>query len=170
MLKRIVFAALLALVLRGALAAGGELPAVEIYLPNPCLACIDWGEHLMNNGFKVTFKETADMAALKRRLGVPEDVQSVQTAKVGGYFVEGHVPADDIKQLLREKPQARGIAVPGLPRGAPGYEGGAASGSVCESGCTILDRSADAPREVRREMYDTLLVAPSGKTSIYARH
>lgn len=171
MLKRIAFAAVLSLLLHGAWAAGGEeLSAVEVYLPNPCLACIDWGEHLMNNGFKVTYKETADMAALKRRLGVPADVQSVHTAKVGGYFVEGHVPADDIKQLLKEKPKARGLAVPGLPRGAPGYEGGTGSGQVCESGCTILDRPADAAREVRREMYDTLLVAPNGKTSIFARH
>ncbi|MDO8933164.1 MAG: DUF411 domain-containing protein [Rhodocyclaceae bacterium] len=148
--------------------AGEPLPAVELYLPSPCLACIDWAEHLMENGFRVTFKETADMAALKRRLKVPADVQSVHTATVDGYFVEGHVPADDIKELLREKPKARGIAVPGLPMGAPGREATGADFS-CERGCTILERN-ESRREVRREMYNTLLVGRDGKTSIFARH
>ena len=62
------------------------------------------------------------MAAIKRRLKVPKDVESVHTAVVAGYFVEGHAYAEDIRELLRDKPKARGIAVPGLPRGAPGRE------------------------------------------------
>lgn len=146
--------------------AGEELPPVEIYMPSPCLACIDWGAHLMDNGFKVTYRESADMAAVKRRFKVPAEVESVHTARVGGYFVEGHVPAEDIKMLLQEKPKARGIAVPGLPRGAPGRE---MSNPTCDTACTILD-NATAEREVRRELFDTLLVDLKGKVSRYARH
>lgn len=168
MLKQLLASTLLAACVSVAAAEPEALPPVEIHLPNPCLACINWGEHLMENGFKVSFREAADMAAVKRRLKVPKDVESVHTATVGGYFIEGHVPADDIKELLREKPKARGLAVPGLPMGAPGRE---ASGSTssCETGCTILER-AEAQRGGRRELYDTLLVGRDGKTSIYARH
>lgn len=167
MLKRIFMAAILTLSLSGAQAAETSgLPPVVIYGPDPCLACMEWAYHLMENGFSVTFKATRDMAALKRRLGVPRKFASVLTAKVGRYFVEGHVPADDIKQMLREKPKARGLAVPGLPLGAPGFEGG---DPTCEAGCTIVD-SASSERESQRELYDTLLVAPNGKTSVYARH
>jgi len=167
MLKRIFMAAILTLSLSGAQAAETRgLPPIVIYGPDPCLACMEWAYHLMENGFSVTFKATRDMAALKRRLGVPQKAASVLTAKVGRYFVEGHVPADDIKQMLREKPKARGLAVPGLPLGAPGFEGG---DPTCEAGCTIVD-SASSERESQRELYDTLLVAPNGKTSVYARH
>ena len=124
--------------------------------------------NLIEHGFKVTFRESTDMPAVKRRLKVPAAVESVHTAVVGGYFIEGHVPADDIKELLREKPKARGLAVPGLPMGAPGREA-RGSDSSCETGCTILER-AQSQREGRREMYDTLLVGRDGKTSVYARH
>ncbi len=167
MLKRIFMAVILALLLPGAQAAETRgLPSVVIYGPDPCLACMEWAYHLMENGFSVTFKATRDMAALKHRLGVPQKAASVLTAKVGRYFVEGHVPADDIKQMLKEKPKARGLAVPGLPLGAPGFEGG---DPTCEAGCTIVD-SGSSERESQRELYDTLLVAPNGKTSVYARH
>lgn len=166
MLKRIVFAAVLAASLHGARAAEA-LPPVLLHVPGVCLACIDWADHLRQNGFTVTLRETPDMAALKRRLKVPKDVESVHTATVGGYFVEGHVPADDIKLLLREKPKARGLAVPGLPMGAPGREATGTDAS-CESGCAILEPGAE--RIPRRELYNTLLVAPDGTTSVYARH
>lgn len=106
------------------------------------------------------------MAALKKRLKVPADLESVHTAKVGPYFVEGHVPAQDIKQLLAEKPKALGIAVPGLPRGAPGRE---LSMPSCETGCTMLDADA-GQREVRREMFNTMLIDARGKVSVWARH
>lgn len=120
----------------------------------------------MDNGFRVTYRETADMAAVKRRFKVPAEVESVHTARVGGYFVEGHVPAEDIKMLLKEKPKARGIAVPGLPKGAPGRE---QSNPTCDTACTILD-NATAEKEVRRELFDTVLVDLKGKVSRYARH
>ena len=108
----------------------------------------------------------ADMPRLKRWLNVPAELESVLTAKVAGYFIEGNVPVEDILQLLNEKPRARGLAVPGLPRGSPGRE---ISNPVCETACTILD-NAGREREIRRELYNTLLVKPDGKTSVFARH
>ena len=147
-------------------AAAETLPPVEAFVPKVCLSCLDWAEHLRQNGFKVTVKEVDDIDAVKRRFKVPADVASRMTAKVAGYFVEGHVPAEDIKELLKEKPKARGLAVPGLPMGAPGNEPTGADFS-CERGCTIVDRENAPPR---REFYDTLLILPNGKTKIWARH
>lgn len=151
-----------------AAAADEPLPAVVVYAPSPCLACIDWAEHLRQNGFEVSMEEIliAEMPKLKRRLNVPSELESVHTSKVAGYFIEGHVPAEDIKLLLKEKPKARGLAVPGLPRGTPGRE---LSNPFCETACTILD-NASQEREIRREAYNTLLVDLNGKPSVYARH
>ncbi len=146
--------------------ADGKLPTVEIYMPTPCLACIDWGAYLAERGFKVVYKESADMAAVKKRLKVPKAVESVHTAVVAGYFVEGHAYAEDVHELLRERPKARGIAVPGLPIGAPGRE---FSNPTCETACTTLDITS-GERAPKRELFDTLLVLPDGNTKIWARH
>lgn len=146
--------------------AGSTPPVVEIHMPSPCLACIEWGAHLADNGFKVVYKEIADMAAVKRRFKVPPDMESVHTATVAGYFVEGHVPAEDIHELLREKPKARGLAVPGLPRGAPGRE---FSNPTCETACTMLDPTS-GERQVQHELYETFLILPDGSTKRWARH
>lgn len=159
--KTLLIAALAALP-----AAAQTLPPVEVFVPKVCLTCIDWAEHLRQNGFKVTVTEVDDIDAVKRRFKVPAAVESRMTARVAGYFVEGHVPAADIKQLLAEKPKARGLAVPGLPMGAPGREPTGADFS-CERGCTIIDRENAPPR---REFFDTLLVLPDGGTKIWARH
>ena len=141
-------------------------PAVVVYAPSPCLACIDWAEHLRQNGFTVKVTQTDDMEAVKRRLKVPKDLEAVPSARVAGYFIEGHVHADQIKELLGENPKALGLAVPGLPLGAPGRE---YSSPTCETGCTMLEKDS-APQRVRRELYMTLLVNKDGSTSIYARH
>jgi hypothetical protein len=145
-------------------------PPVRVFSPQVCLACIEWAEHLRQNGFIVTLDTTQDMAAVKRRFGITADLEARHTAVVGDYFIEGHVPAADITQLLLEKPRARGLAVPGAPRGAPGLD--VLSGTGCESGCAIL--SDDGPpggeRVVRRELYNTLLVGQTGKISVFARH
>ncbi len=147
--------------------AAQPLPVIEVYTPTVCLACIEWAEHLRQNGFTVKVTQTDDMEAVKRRLKVPRDLEAVPTGVVAGYFIEGHVHADQIKELLTEKPKALGLAVPGLPLGAPGRE---FSSPTCETACTMLEKdSAVAPR-VRREFYETLLVKKDGKTSIYARH
>lgn len=147
-------------------AAADERPLVEIHMPSPCLACIDWGSYLADNGFRVSYKEEGDMTAVKRRLKVPRDLESVHTAVVAGYFVEGHVPAEDIAELLRDKPKALGIAVPGLPRGAPGRE---YSNPTCETACTMLDVTS-GKKDVQRDLFETYLVLPGGKSRIFARH
>ncbi len=161
--------ALAAVALGGAAAQATEpLPTIEMFVPSPCLACIDYAEHLRKAGFSVTLTERdeAGMAKVKRWLNVPSAVESRQTAKIGSYFIEGHVPAEDILQLLKEQPLARGLAVPGLPRGAPGREN---SNPTCETACTMLDRESGIS-DVRRELFDTLLVGGDGKARIWARH
>ena len=151
-----------------ATAADDALPAVVVYAPSPCLACIDWADHLRKSGFDVSMEETAlaNMPRLKRWLNVPSGLESVHTARVAGYFIEGHVPAEDIKLLLKERPKARGLAVPGLPRGSPGRE---VSNPFCETACTILD-NAGQDKDLQREAYSTLLVGTDGKTTVFARH
>jgi hypothetical protein len=161
-MKRFIMLAALA-----ALPAAAEtLPPVEVFVPKVCLSCIDWAEHLRQNGFKVKVTEVDDIDAVKRRFKVPSAVASRMTARVAGYFVEGHVPAEDIRLLLKEQPKARGLAVPGLPMGAPGREPTGADIN-CERGCTIVDRENAPPR---REFFDTLLVLTDGKTKVWARH
>jgi hypothetical protein len=159
-----------ALLPRQALAESTGLPPVKVFVPKVCLACIEWAEHLRQNGFEVTLDDSRDMAAVKRRHSIGAELEARHTAEVGGYFIEGHVPADDIKQLLQEKPAARGLAVPGGPRGAPGLD--VLTGTGCESGCAILadDGPLDGGQVVRRELFNTLLVGRDGKTSVYARH
>jgi len=149
-----------------ATAPATPLPTIEVFMPTVCLACIDWAEHLRQNGFTVKGTQTDDMEAVKRRLKVPKALEAVPSARVAGYFIEGHVHADQIKELLGEKPKALGLAVPGLPLGAPGRE---YSSPTCETGCTMLEKDSAPPR-VRREFYETLLVKKDGSTSTYARH
>lgn len=146
--------------------AADELPGIEVYMPTVCLACIDWADHLRQNGFTVKVTQTDDMAAVKRRLKIPKSLEAVPSASVAGYFIEGHVHAEQIKTLLSERPRALGLAVPGLPLGAPGRE---YSNPICETACTVLEKESGAQR-ARREFYETLLVWPKGKTSVYARH
>jgi hypothetical protein len=143
------------------------LPVIDVYMPTVCLACIEWAEHLRKNGFTVKVTQTDDMDAVKRRLKVPKDLEAIPSARVAGYFIEGHVHADQIKELLAEKPKALGLAVPGLPLGAPGRE---FSSPTCETACTMLEKDSAAAPRVRREFYETLLVKKDGKTSTYARH
>lgn len=90
--------------------------------PN-CGCCAAWAKHIETAGFSVKIEETNDLAAVRNRLGVPADLTACHTAEVGGYVVEGHVPAVAIKKLLEERPDAVGIAVPGMPSGSPGMEG-----------------------------------------------
>ena len=144
-----------------------DLPPVTVYAPKVCLACLEYAEHLRQNGFSVKVDDTQDLAALKKRHRIGPDLEARHTAVVAGYFIEGHVPAEDVKLLLQEKPKARGLAVPGAPRGAPGLD--VLQGTGCETGCTMLEGDGAANR-VRREFFNTLLVGHDGKTSIWARH
>ncbi|MGY0611774.1 DUF411 domain-containing protein [Luteimonas sp. A501] len=90
---------------------------------NPtCGCCVAWIEHMRGAGFAVEVHDHDDMGPVKDRVGVPYAKGSCHTAEIEGYFVEGHVPADDVKRLLAERPDARGLAVPGMPAGSPGME------------------------------------------------
>lgn len=98
-------------------------PLVLVHKSPTCGCCTKWIEHLRNAGFTVQVDETDELAPIKSRLGVPEQMASCHTAEVAGYFVEGHVPVEDIQRLLAEKPATKGLAVPGMPMGSPGMEG-----------------------------------------------
>ena len=123
--------------------------AVEVWKDPSCGCCGDWIDHMQKNGFKVTTHDVGNNA-VRKRLGLPEKYGSCHTALVGGYVVEGHVPADDVKRLLKEKPNALGVAVPGMPIGSPGMDGPAYGG--------------------RRDAYDTVLVLRDGSSQVFQSH
>jgi hypothetical protein len=100
-------------------------PTIKVSKDPNCGCCTGWVEHLRRNGFTATVVETADMQAVKTGLGVPAELASCHTAEIAGYIIEGHVPAQAIKRLIADKPDALGLAVPGMPIGSPGMEGGA---------------------------------------------
>ena len=94
---------------------------ITVYKSPYCGCCTAWSEHLRENGFKITEIKREDMDTVKRDLGVPERLESCHTAMVDGYVIEGHVPANDIKRLLDEKPKAKGLSVPACPSGLPAW-------------------------------------------------
>jgi hypothetical protein len=96
---------------------------VQVFKDATCGCCSVWVEHLRRNGFAPTSENVADMQAVKDVYKVPTQARSCHTALVGGYVVEGHVPAAEIQRLLREKPKIAGLAVGGMPIGSPGMEG-----------------------------------------------
>lgn len=98
--------------------------AVVVYKSPTCHCCSKWVDHLRTAGFTVDVRGENAMHALKARVGVPDAMASCHTAVVGGYLIEGHVPAQDIRRLLSERPKAKGLAVPGMPVGSPGMEQG----------------------------------------------
>ncbi|BBP02951.1 hypothetical protein TPL01_13200 [Sulfuriferula plumbiphila] len=136
---------LIGLMAPAAWAASG-IPVVEVYKSPTCGCCNQWVKHLKANGFQVIAHDTNNVVAHKQRLGVPPGMGSCHTAEVGGYLVEGHVPAKDIRRLLKEQPRARGLVVPAMPMGSPGMEGG------------------------RKDAFDVLLVNRDGSTRTYARY
>lgn len=121
--------------------------AITVYRDPGCGCCGGWVDHLKRAGFSPTVVAQTDLTAIRARLGVPDTALSCHTAVIAGYFVEGHVPAGDIDRLLRLKPMARGLAVPGMPMGSPGME------------------SADG----QREPYDVLLIMKDGSSKVFAR-
>jgi len=130
-------------------AAPAAAPTIEVWKDPNCGCCEDWVKHLEAHGF--TTRVHADgNAAVRARLGVPERMGGCHTGVVGGYAVEGHVPAREIQRLLREKPKAVGLAVPGMPIGSPGMDGPAYGG--------------------RRDPYDVLLVQADGRASVFQRY
>ena len=127
--------------------ANSSLPQLVVYKSPACGCCEKWIGHMQGAGFTVEVHDLDDLSTIKAEAGVPAGLAACHTARVGDYFVEGHVPAEDVKRLLAEKPDARGLAVPGMPQGSPGLEQGAAP-----------------------EPYDVLLVAKDGSTSVFAHH
>lgn len=98
------------------------LPRMAVHKTPSCGCCSVWIEHMKDAGFEVDVHDMVDMGPVKERLGVPYTKGSCHTAEVGGYLIEGHIPAADIKRLLEERPDARGLVLPGMPLGSPGME------------------------------------------------
>ena len=113
-----------ALPLLQTLPARAAASKVHVYKNPSCGCCTAWVEHLKTAGFAVDVTETDDTAAVRKRHGMPERLAGCHTGVVEGYVLEGHVPAADVKRLLAAKPQAVGLAVPGMPVGSPGMEYG----------------------------------------------
>jgi hypothetical protein len=99
-----------------------SLPAVTMYKDPNCGCCAKWGEHMRGAGFTVNEINSSDMTTVKREQAVPERMHSCHTAIVGAYVIEGHVPADLVKQVLAERPAFRGLSAPGMPQSAPGMD------------------------------------------------
>ena len=98
-------------------------PAVTVFKSPYCGCCANWVEYLREHGFDVDVHEKQNLDGVKRMAGVPGDLRSCHTAMVDGYVIEGHVPVDAIHRLLSERPNIRGLSVPGMPIGSPGMEG-----------------------------------------------
>lgn len=114
---------------------------LTVYRSPTCGCCEKWIAHMAKQGFTVKEVVSEDMASVKQRLGVPQALQSCHTAVVDGYVVEGHVPANDVKKLLKSKQQAAGLAAPGMPAGSPGMEMGGAKGNFS---VILFDKAGNA--------------------------
>ena len=95
-------------------------PTMTIYMSPTCGCCANWVDHVKAAGFKTVVHEEQDMDTVKESLGVPPDMRSCHTAQVDTYLIEGHVPAEDIRKLLTQRPKAAGLAAPGMPASSPG--------------------------------------------------
>lgn len=123
---------------------------VEVWKDPNCGCCKDWVTHLETNGFAVKVNDTGNNA-MRAKLGIPVKLGSCHTALVGGYAIEGHVPAVDIRRLLKERPKAVGLSVPGMPVGSPGMDG--------------------AVYGKRRDPYDVVLVLDKdGNTRVFSSY
>lgn len=143
LIRSSLFVGMLSLVSTGATAASNT---VSVFKSASCGCCGKWVEHLRQNGFDVDVKNVSDVSAVRARLGMPDKLASCHTAQVAGYVVEGHVPAQDIKKLIANKPKALGIAIPGMPPGSPGME---------------------SPKPLP---FNTLLVQADGSHRVFATH
>jgi hypothetical protein len=127
-------------------AAPADGPLLVVYKTPTCGCCRKWVDHMQANGFRVEVHDVPNTAPKRAEWGVPVSLGSCHTAQVGGYTLEGHVPAEDVKRLLAEKPAVAGLAVPGMPMGSPGMEG------------PVQDR------------YDVVAFTKDGQTSVFASH
>lgn len=127
----------------GFLRAAAQSISVEVWTGPSCSCCHDWIEHLRVNGFAVTVHDGGNGAA-RERLGIPVRFGSCHSAEVENYAIEGHVPAQEIHRLLESRPQAIGLAVPAMPRGAPGMDGPAYGGVHDPYDVLLIDRAGGA--------------------------
>jgi hypothetical protein len=144
--RRTGLIALGALVIAPLAQAASGKPRVEVWKDPDCGCCKDWVAHLEKSGFDVRVNESGNEAA-RRKLGIPAALGSCHTGLVEGYALEGHVPAREIKRLLKEKPKAIGLAVPGMPVGSPGMDGAVYGG--------------------RKDPFDVLLVSAAAAPTVY---
>lgn len=142
--KQFIFSLAPLLVGPSALQAAG--PKMQVYKTPTCGCCGKWVQHLRDYGFEVAVQDVADTSPYRRKYGVPDQLASCHTGIVESYAVEGHVPAREIRRILREKPKAAGLAVPGMPAGSPGME---------------------APRS---QAYSVLLVGEGGEVTVYEKY
>ena len=142
-MKKTSFAAALIAALTAAPALAA--PAGTMYKDPHCGCCDAWARHMQDNGFRIDSKIDAQMPETKDKLGVPGSLRSCHTARIGSYLFEGHVPADLVKKVLRDKPAIAGLAVPGMPLGSPGMEG------------------------PTRQPYQALTFDRQGRTTVYAQ-
>lgn len=122
--------------------------ALAVYKSPTCGCCDGWVAHMRQAGFTVAVHVVEDPGTIRRARGLPDTLASCHTGVIDGYAIEGHVPAADVVRLLAERPEAAGLAAPGMPLGSPGME---------------------APGG-RKQPFDTLLVLRSGQTRVFARH
>lgn len=128
-------------------AAEAEEARLVVYHDPNCGCCSQWIEHMEANGFEVQSIQDANINAVKQRLGVPADLPACHTATIGDYVIEGHVPAADVRKLLEQQPDARGLSVPGMPLGSPGME-----------------------HNGQRQAYDVVLFDESGAVSVFTHY
>ena len=125
-----------------------DLPTVTVYKSPTCGCCTEWEVHLRMKGFRVISHKTDDMIAIKKKHGLTRNIASCHTALIGGYVIEGHVPASDIKRLLKEKPDVLGLTAPGMPQESPGMQ----------------------PHDKKPRNYKVLTFDKEGKTTVFTSY
>lgn len=147
--RRFGLAGIAALLAPGWAAAQAPSVHVEVWKSPTCGCCKDWITHMEKSGFRFTVHEVGN-TAMRQRMKVPMALGSCHTAVIGRYAIEGHVPARDVQRLLKEKPDAIGLTVPGMPVGSPGMDGSEYGG--------------------RKDPYDVLLIAMDGSTRVFSSY
>ena len=107
-----------------ALSACSEAQVLEVYMSPSCGCCGKWVDHMRNAGFQVVVTDMTDLRPIKNKFGVVPDLRACHSAMIDGYVIEGHVPSREVMRLLKDRPKAIGLAVPGMPIGSPGMEQG----------------------------------------------
>ncbi|GAB3384771.1 DUF411 domain-containing protein [Massilia varians] len=146
MIRRLASKTALAAALCAPVLAMAAAPVIDVFKSASCGCCTAWVEHLKSNGFKTRVVNVDNPSDYRERGGIPNELGSCHTGMVGGYAIEGHIPASDIKRLLAEKPKAKGLAVPAMPLGSPGMEG------------------------PRKDPFDVLLVQVNGSTKVFKHY